>query len=225
MSTGPTDSTTGVVDPPVPPDSPPRPRGVTTWGLGRTVAFIAVTSLALAALVGGVAFALLAPLLRDAGPGVNADGSIDGLMTFDGLSNLHVETPVDYEPSPPVGGDHLAVWQDCGFYDAAIITEAGVHSLEHGAVWVTYDRTLPADQRERLEQLAAEHPYLLVSPMAGLPTPVVASAWGVQVQLPSADDERLPAFLLAYLQGPQNPEPGAPCSGGLSGTASQQSQV
>lgn len=225
MSTGPTDSPVGGVDTLPPQPDPVRPRGVTTWGVGRTVAFITVTSLALAALVGGVAFALLVPLLRDAGPGVNADGSIDGVVTFEGLTNMHVETPVDYEPWPPVGGDHLAVWQDCGFYDAAIVTEAGVHSLEHGAVWITYDRTLPQEQRDRLEQLAAENPYLLVSPVAGLPTPVVASAWGVQLELGSVDDERLPAFLVAYLQGPQNPEPGAPCSGGLSGTAAQQSQV
>ncbi len=225
MSTGPTDSPVGGVDTLPPQQDLVRPRGVTTWGVGRTVAFIGVTSLALAVLVGGVAFALLVPLLRDAGSGVNADGSIDGVVTFQGLTNMHVETPVDYDPSPPVGGDHLSVWQDCGFYDAAIITEAGVHSLEHGAVWVTYDRTLPEEQLEQLQQLAAEHPYLLVSPMAGLPSPVVASAWGVQLELGSVDDERLPAFLVAYLQGPQNPEPGAPCSGGLAGTASQQSQV
>lgn len=225
MSTGLTDGSGGDVHVSTPQDAPPRSRGVTSWGAGRTVAFVLVTSLALAGVMGGVAFALLGPVLRLTGPGVNADGSIDGVTTFEGLTNLHVETPVDYDPYPPVGGDHLATWQDCGFYEAAILAEAGVHSLEHGAVWVTYDRTLPADQLEELQRLAADNPYLLVSPMAGLPSPVVASAWGVQLELGSVDDERLPAFLVAYLQGPQNPEPGAPCSGGLSTTASQQAQV
>jgi hypothetical protein len=37
------------------------------------------------------------------------------------------------------------------------------------------------------------------------------------LKLDSADDPRLPVFLQAYLQGPQTPEPGAPCSGGSQG--------
>lgn len=200
-------------------------RGAATWGLPRTVATILGIALAGALLVGGTGLAAVQPVLQRQGPGVAADGSIDGLQTFDDLTNMHVDRPVDYDPFPPVGGDHLSAWQNCGFYDAPIITEAGVHSLEHGAVWVTYDPDLPAEQVERLRRLAEVNPYLLVSPVRGLPGPVVASAWGVQVRLRSADDVRLEAFLLAYLQGPQNPEPGAPCSGGLAGTAAQESQV
>lgn len=36
-----------------------------------------------------------------------------------------------------------------------------------------------------------------------------------QLAMDSADDERLPRFLDAYTQGPQTPEPGAPCDGGI----------
>ena len=201
--------------------SPPvgaNPKGVSTWGSGRTVLFIAVVSLAGALLVGGVGLALFGTVLGDLGTGVNADGSIDGVVVVEDLTNRHTDDPVEYAQTPPLGGDHLRVWQDCGFYDAPIITEAGVHSLEHGAVWVTYDPDLPAGQVEELQRLAAENAYLLVSPMDGLPSPGVASACGVQLQVDSVRDARLPAFLVAYLQGPQNPEPGAPCSGGMSGT-------
>ena len=81
---------------------------------------------------------------------------------------------------------------------------------------ITFDPDLPRAQVERLEELAADNPYLLVSPMAGLPSPVVASAWGVQVPLDDVDDRRLEAFLVRYQQGPQTPEPGAPCRGGTS---------
>ena len=81
-----------------------------------------------------------------------------------------------------------------------------------------WDEQLEAIYEEvtALEQLAAENPYLLVSPAEGLSSPVVASAWGIQLALDGADDERLPVFLVKYLQGEQTPEQGAPCSGGLS---------
>lgn len=148
-----------------------------------------------------------------------ADGDIDGVEDFGEQTANHVTTPVEYEVMPPVGGDHLPQWQNCGFYDAPITTEAGVHSLEHGAVWVTYDPELAAEDVATLEGLAAENSYLLVSPMADLPSPVVASAWGLQLQLDSVDDERLPVFLVKYLQGEQTQEPGAACSGSIDTTA------
>jgi hypothetical protein len=145
-----------------------------------------------------------------------AEGDIEGVQDdFGELTQNHVESQVTYEQMPPVGGDHLPTWQNCGFYEAPITTEAGVHSLEHGAVWVTYDPELPAEQLEQLQALADENTYLLASPMEDLPSPVVASAWGVQLQLDSVDDERLPVFLVKYLQGEQTPEPGAACTGGL----------
>jgi hypothetical protein len=48
-----------------------------------------------------------------------------------------------------------------------------------------------------------------------LPVPVVASAWGVQLKVQSASDPRLAQFLQKYEQGPQTPEPGAACTGGV----------
>ena len=202
MSTGPSDG----------------PRGVSTWGTPRTVLFIASVASAAALLVGGVGLAAFGTVLGDVGTGVNADGSIDGVMVVDVVTNRHTTDPVEYAQTPPLGGDHLPVWQDCGLYVHPIITEAGVHSLEHGAVWVTYEPDLPAEQLDELRRLAAENTFLLVSPMDDLPSPAVASAWGVQLRLDDVGDPRLPAFLATYLQGPQNPEPGAPCSGGISGT-------
>jgi len=64
-----------------------------------------------------------------------------------------------------------------------------------------------------LRNLAKSQTYVLVSPFPGLPSPVVATAWGTQLQLPSATDAELGAFVKAYRQGPQTREPGAPCSG------------
>jgi len=138
---------------------------------------------------------------------------LDRVETFDDLSNQHTEDPVDYAQVPPAGGMHNPVPQTCGFYDEPIGSEHAVHSLEHGAVWVTYDPDLPANDVQVLEDLAAERDYLIVSPFAGLPAPVVASAWGVQLRLEGVDDPYLELFVDYYEQGPQTPELGAACSG------------
>lgn len=140
---------------------------------------------------------------------------IEGLQAFSGLSQNHVQTTVTYPQAPPAGGEHAPAWQNCGYYDAPVGKENGVHSLEHGAVWITYRPDLPTDQVEALRALTRSQTHILVSPFPELPAPVVASAWGRQVQLDSASDSRLDAFIRAFLQGPQTPERGAACSRGV----------
>ncbi len=135
------------------------------------------------------------------------------VATFEVGSANHVTGTVDYAQTPPVGGDHNATWQNCGYYSQPVLPELGVHSMEHGAVWITYRPDLPAAQVEALRDLAGS--YVLVSPWTeGLPAPVVASAWGRQLRLDSASDPALGAFVESFRQGPQTPEPGAPCRGG-----------
>jgi len=152
---------------------------------------------------------------RDAAVQAQAGKPIDGVTTFTGLARDHVGGKVAYGQNPPTGGDHSAVDQNCGFYSTPVLDENAVHSLEHGAVWITHNPNLPAAQVDLLRGLAAADPFVLVSPRDGLPTPVVASAWGIQLQLPDADDPRLAAFVTKYVNGPQTPEPGAACAGGV----------
>jgi hypothetical protein len=137
------------------------------------------------------------------------------VKTFKVAERLHVDSPVAYEQIPPVGGPHAPLWQNCGFYDTPIANENGVHSLEHGAVWITYRSELGHTQITSLRELARSQPYVLVSPFGGLPSPVVASAWGHQLYLDSASDRRLLEFVRAFRLGPQAPERGGPCSGGV----------
>jgi hypothetical protein len=42
------------------------------------------------------------------------------------------------------------------------------------------------------------------------------SAWGHQRTVTSASDPNVAKFFEKYVQGEQTPEPGAPCTGGLS---------
>lgn len=151
----------------------------------------------------------------------SAGGAPDDVKTYDvGPAGQHTSGDVDYEQSPPVGGEHNPVWQNCGYYDKPVRDENAVHSLEHGAVWITYSPDLPQDQVTELKNIAEDRSYILVSPYPDLPsdTPVVASAWGKQVGLDSAEDPDLESFIQAYRQGPQTPEPGAVCTGGTSAT-------
>lgn len=126
----------------------------------------------------------------------------------------HVEEDVAYAQTPPVGGDHSPVWQNCGFYEAPVDDEPAVHSMEHGAVWITYQPDLPHEQVERLRDLAQSQTHVLVSPYPDLPAAVVASAWERQLRLDSASDPRLERFVRAFQLGSQAPESGAPCTDG-----------
>lgn len=138
------------------------------------------------------------------------------VQTFSGLAQTHTQDPVTYPQTPPVGGPHFPVWMNCGYYPQPVQTELGVHSMEHGAVWITYRPGLAANQVDVLRTLART-PYLLVSPWkdATLPSPVVASAWGVQLKADTASDPAVRAFVEKYANGPQTPEKGAPCTGGF----------
>ncbi|GEN81379.1 DUF3105 domain-containing protein [Actinotalea fermentans] len=153
-----------------------------------------------------------------------AEEPIEGEEQVEVDSAGHVTEDVPYEPPapvaegtrlPPVGGDHDPTPQNCGFYDQPVRDEHAVHSLEHGAVWLAYHPDAAEGDVDRLREIAQTTPYVLASPYEDLAAPVVATAWGVQLELDTTDDERLDAFLARYVQGEQTPEPGAACSGGV----------
>ena len=137
-----------------------------------------------------------------------------GVKTYQVASNRHVKGPVSYPQSPPVGGPHDPLWQNCGFYDRPLRNENAVHSLEHGAVWITYRPGLAKDQVRSLRSLAARESRVLISPYPKLSSPIVLSAWGRQLEIGSVRDARLDRFLRAYINNRHIPEPGGPCTGG-----------
>jgi hypothetical protein len=140
---------------------------------------------------------------------------IEGLEQFPNVQAGHQDGALTYDPIPPVGGIHNPVWQNCGVYTEPIANENAVHSLEHGAIWITYQPDLPADQVAQLQQITRQSDYRLLSPYPDLSSPIVASAWGYQLKLERADDERLMLFIQKYERNPLGPEPGAACSGGV----------
>ncbi len=129
-------------------------------------------------------------------------------------AGMHTAGTIFYAENPPIGGQHNVVWQNCGIYDAPIHSEHAVHSMEHGAVWITYRPDLPAEQVQTLRTLASDD-FMLLSPYPGLPQPIVASAWNRQLSFERADDPALPAFIARFKNNPETtPEFGAACGGG-----------
>ena len=140
------------------------------------------------------------------------DGAaIEGVETFDNVSG-HVEGTVDYPQTPPAGGEHNQVWLNCGVYEQPVPNEKAVHSMEHGALWVTYD---PGLDDAELSALRAKLPstYVVLSPFEGLPSPIVLSGWNTQLQIDDADDPRIAQFFEEYWKSQDVPEPGAACTG------------
>ncbi len=152
----------------------------------------------------------------------NSGEAPEGVEEFDvGGAGQHTRGTVDYEQSPPVGGEHNPTWQNQGFYENPVPNERAVHLLEHGAVWITYSPDLSQEEKDELRSIVEDQNCLMASPYEDLPegTPVVASAWNHQLELDGVDDPDLERFISAYRQGPQTPEPGARCTGGTSDTA------
>ncbi|MFI8187811.1 DUF3105 domain-containing protein [Streptomyces sp. NPDC085946] len=143
----------------------------------------------------------------------------DGVRTWKGtLARNHVTKAVKYAVQPPVGGDHNPVWMNCNgdVYTEEIANTNAVHSLEHGAVWVTYNDKAPKAEVEALAAKVRKTPYTLMSPVGDQKDPIMLTAWGHQRTVTGASDPDVDAFLETYVQGKQTPEPGAACTNGLS---------
>jgi hypothetical protein len=146
------------------------------------------------------------------------------------LGHNHLQGPVTYAVTPPVGGDHNATWMNCGVYTQPVPNERAVHNLEHGAIWITYQPSLAKSQLDQLYTLfgkqtqivsqgqngAEKSRYMDIMPYPGLPSPIVITSWGFQLKVTSATDPRLQQFIDKFRYNSKySPEYGGPCTGGV----------
>ena len=146
------------------------------------------------------------------------DSGIEGVQIYPDKTEYHDHVDSVPQPDggiPPSFGQHFSAWQNCGVYDRPVELGLALHSLEHGAVWLTYRPDLDSKNVEQLQELVRGHDYVLMSPYLNQPADVVLSAWTVQLVIESLPDDRIQEFIDYYEQGLQNPEPGAPCSGAI----------
>ena len=148
---------------------------------------------------------------------VESVDEIAGIETYDyAAGQEHVQhagrlhrVPAGRRPARPRS------WADCTgtVYDVDIRHENAVHSLEHGAVWITYnpDEVSDADVATLAELVDGESGRML-SPYVGLDSPISLQSWDHQLKVDSADDERIEQFADFLTRNSDfHPEVGASC--------------
>jgi Protein of unknown function (DUF3105) len=142
---------------------------------------------------------------------------LTGVKAFK-YTGSHKDGRLSYTENPPTGGVHNPSYQNCGIYDTQIALENAVHSLEHGAVWITYQPDLAADQVTKIREYAKGQTYMLVSPYqyGALDKPIYVVAWNHSMGVDKADDKRIASFIKKYKNVADNtPEFGAACTAGI----------
>ena len=130
---------------------------------------------------------------------------------------LHVQPnqQATYKTYPPSSGKHYGQYLDWGVYTKDVPPEYWVHGLEHGGIVILYNCALLGDctkaqkTMETLFKAAPPDPEfkrvkILISPNSKITSPVVALAWGWQLNLNDINQTALIAFYQKYVnQGPE----------------------
>jgi hypothetical protein len=192
-----------------PPISVSRPK---PWGLiAGTVAVVLFAG----AVIGYAVFQLRAQASETPEARAGDAARIEGISVVNGLTRNHVQTPVAYAQTPPIGGDHDQEWADCAgtVYASPIRNENAVHALEHGAIWVTYQPGLPAAEVDTLKAKVNGVDGMMMSPYEGLKTKISLQSWGHQLFVDRVDDPRIDRFITDLrLNEVTTPEFGASCA-------------
>ncbi|MER7460889.1 DUF3105 domain-containing protein [Micromonospora sp. NPDC126480] len=197
-----------------------------SWG---PIALFTAVGLLAVAIIGYGAWATF----QGSKPWDERANAIDGIVNFREKDpelvkgGNHQQGSIQYSVLPPVAGPHNDAWQNCmgDVYDAPIASEHAVHSLEHGAVWVTYRPDLPADQVEKLAERVRGNEKLFLSPFEGLDKPISLQAWGYQLKVDNADDGRIDEFIKTLKVNASVEGPTALCNQGVTATGTTPRQL
>ncbi|QSB15835.1 DUF3105 domain-containing protein [Natronosporangium hydrolyticum] len=193
------------------------------WG---PIAMFAVVGLLAAGIIG---YAFWAQWDSRALPWQEQAAEIEGLIDYRAeddsvmgeAQRAHQSGPVQYDTSPPAYGPHNEIWQNCqgDVYPAPIANEHAVHSLEHGAIWITYNPDLLDESGvDRLASLVEGNEKMMMSPYPSLDAPISLQAWGYQLKLDDPGDGRINEFIRALRVNSSLEGPNARCDGGVSTT-------
>lgn len=175
------------------------------------VAIVLAVSTLIGALIAGprifagpaIDVASYSPSATNPDPSAHLDGVVAATFAPGVVAAEHQR--VNYTSAPAFGGPHAAVWAPCNgvVYRHDLKQENAVASMEHGAVWVTYDPSyLTIAQTSALATKVAGMPYTFMSPFTGLDAAVSVQGWGRQLKLNDPTDLRLDAFIVSVRRNP-----------------------
>jgi hypothetical protein len=108
-----------------------------------------------------------------------------------------VGTDLTYPETPPNWGDHWGVWAIWGEF-STLPEEVWLHNLEHGAIALLYEPSVPSTTVDDLRAWAQGVPdddggnfRWVLAPYPGLPSNVAAVSWGWTLLLDCADTAAL----------------------------------
>jgi uncharacterized protein DUF3105 len=205
------------------PITPVKVAGGRNWG---PIAVAGLVGLIAVGIIGYGVFASVRKSNHDKTPWAERAAAIPGLVDYRKSDpalvkgSQHKAGPLTYKQSPPVAGEHNPVWQNCNgdVYAEPIANEHAVHSLEHGAVWLTYKQGLPASEVEKLAAKVRGKEKMLMSPVASLTNNVSLQAWGYQLKVDLVDDPRIDEFIQDLRVNASIEGPTAACDGGVTAT-------
>ena len=134
----------------------------------------------------------------------NSDDSLGRSVEL--LTGIH-SPPYLYNSSPPTSGNHLTVPSRYGFMGDALVPEAAVHNMEHGAVVIWYKPNDPqlAGSINRLIMDLGPRCLVAGSYSGSLEYDLAATVWGRILELPTYDELVLKNFIETY-KGKNGPE-------------------
>jgi len=134
---------------------------------------------------------------------VSLDGKVEE-FPIEGRDHVSAGTSVEYQTNPPTSDDHLAQAENWGIYDKEIDDKAGVHSMEHGGIWISY-KDIDDESKKVLEEIGKSNSQsVIVSPRTANDNKIAIASWGRMTKLDSVDKVLIQKYIDTYKnQGPE----------------------
>lgn len=128
---------------------------------------------------------------------------------FQAQSRDHINKGTEhltYNSNPPTGGWHYDQPAQTGIYDKEFPDEQLIHNLEHSHIWIAYKPDLPAEQIEKLADIAKDYgSKIIMTPRQANDIPIAFMAWEHLLKMDTFDESLARDFIEAYrgLAGPE----------------------
>lgn len=111
----------------------------------------------------------------------------------------------DYNSNPPTSGSHYAQPANWGVYDQSLPDEQLLHNLEHGGIWISYKDPGNTELVDQLKSIADDYSLkVIMTPRPQNDSAIAVAAWGRLLKLDSFDEQRIRAFIGAFInRGPE----------------------